>query len=972
MPKGWKKFWPYKKALKIAKRIAKDRLLSRKLPAIYEEAAKQPVDERKVLFAEGKLTAMPDAYTLLWNRLEKRYDFDLSYITLRQNSVRYKEYEQNCEAFVRELATAKYVFLNDASDVVSCVPLRPETKVVQLWHACGAFKKWGMSTADLKFGGSREDILRHPFYKNLSMVTVSSPEVEWAYREAMVLEDTPEVVQPIGVSRTDVFHDPSFVDAARRRVELRYPACKDKQIILYAPTFRGHVKTAKGPGDLDIEALRDALGDTHVLLIKHHPFVKCPPEIPEGCETFAFQVGNRLPIDALLCAADICISDYSSIVFEYSLFERPMAFFAPDLSDYGDWRGFYYDYDELTPGPVFQDNECLIEWLTHLDERFDKAEVSAFRNRFMSSCDGFATRRIIERVFDEETLQLHSKMRRIPALAAKNGAGKDISIIIPAYNASDTLVRALESIIDQTYATESMEVVIVDDCSNDDTFSIAKRYAEENPGLITVAQTETQSGSPSEPRNIGLQLARGEYVFFMDADDWLGDEAVLRMLGHAVEWNSDVLAVKLVGRGGRSVPTAMFASNDPDVDIYRSKLMWTFAPLKLFRKTLVENIRFPRFMPEDISFVLRAFVEADIVSIAADYDYYNAAYVKNDDANISLTTWNDVESNLEAYGDLFEFIEQRVPAEEREHVLLRRIIRRDVFRTLITVLESQDERARDWFDRIIHQVGPHYQPDVYLTTPPEMRIVLDAAFFEGFDVAREVVEKLRTTASEGAEPFLHYAVTDDSLICHVDVDAGTYDCQIERALRSKASIVDAAWNSDGTLSISGSVAASRAVETLVDSCGISIVARDNGSDFECAWDCALSWTGVSPDVVDEYPAKGTWSACLTALEAFEGFGRAQNDKTQFDDEEDGDETRLDSAAAPQEQELAERSLNLYLVMRIGGIRKAARLRYPVISSEYPWGSISFATELEPSHQYLLRGNRAGNFSLVERTLSSQE
>ena len=163
MPKGWKKFWPYKKALKIAKRMAKDRLLSRKLPAIYEEAAKQPVDERKVLFAEGKLTAMPDAYTLLWNRLEKRYDFDLSYITLRQNSVRYKEYEQNCEAFVRELATAKYVFLNDASDVVSCVPLRPETKVVQLWHACGAFKKWGMSTADLKFGGSREDIFRHPF-----------------------------------------------------------------------------------------------------------------------------------------------------------------------------------------------------------------------------------------------------------------------------------------------------------------------------------------------------------------------------------------------------------------------------------------------------------------------------------------------------------------------------------------------------------------------------------------------------------------------------------------------------------------------------------------------------------------------------------------------------------------------------------------------------------------------------------------
>lgn len=70
-------------------------------------------------------------------------------------------------------------FLNDASNVVSCLPLREGTTVVQLWHGCGAFKKWGMSTADLIFGGSRDEILRHPFYKNLSLVTVSSPEVVW-------------------------------------------------------------------------------------------------------------------------------------------------------------------------------------------------------------------------------------------------------------------------------------------------------------------------------------------------------------------------------------------------------------------------------------------------------------------------------------------------------------------------------------------------------------------------------------------------------------------------------------------------------------------------------------------------------------------------------------------------------------------------------------------------------------------------
>ena len=72
-----------------------------------------------------------------------------------------------------------------------------------------------------------------------------------------------------------------------------------------------------------------------------------------------------------------------------------MAFFAYDLDDYCDWRGFYYPYDELTPGPVFRDNESLIDWVKHVDERFDSAEVDAFRSKFMSACDGNATERIV-------------------------------------------------------------------------------------------------------------------------------------------------------------------------------------------------------------------------------------------------------------------------------------------------------------------------------------------------------------------------------------------------------------------------------------------------------------------------------------------------------------------------------------------------------------------------------------------------
>lgn len=384
---------------RTVKRFIKDVTLSFAFPLAYRYFARKPVVSGRVLFFETKETDMPDSFMLLYRRLEDDAGKRPRYMTLNQNHVSYVQYLKNSIWALHEISRAEVVFLADASDLVSCVKLRPQTRVVQLWHACGAFKKWGMSTAELKFGGTRKDLLRHPFYKNLSLVTVSSPDVAWAYEEAMVLQDSPGVVQPLGVSRTDVFFDKQFLASARESVEIAVPQIKGKRVLLYAPTFRGRVASAEGPDQLDIAALKAAAGGEFVLLIKHHPFVKQLPAIPEDCVDFAFDVTRSLPIDQLLCVADACISDYSSLVFEYSLFGRPMAFFAYDLDDYCDWRGFYYPYDELTPGPVFRDSESLVDWVAHVDERFDRQQIEAFRQKFMSACDGKATNRILASIW---------------------------------------------------------------------------------------------------------------------------------------------------------------------------------------------------------------------------------------------------------------------------------------------------------------------------------------------------------------------------------------------------------------------------------------------------------------------------------------------------------------------------------------------------------------------------------------------
>ena len=381
----------------VAHYLAKDFLCGWLYPHTYRKDARKPVNPKKVIFVESKLRDMPDAFTQIWNRLEAEGGYELEYRTLGAKAVGLAQYTRNSYDLIRDMADASYVFLCDANDIVSSVPLRPETKIVQLWHACGAFKKWGMSTADKKFGATKERIKKHPFYANLSLVTVSSPDIAWAYREAMMLEDTPEVVQAVGVSSTDVFFDPEFLEDAHASVHEAVPGIGGRKIILYAPTFRGHVRSAVGPDQLDIEAMRAALGDEYALLIKHHPYVNNPPAIPESCKDFAFMLSG-FPIDKLLATADVCITDYSSIIFEYSLFGKPMAFFSPDLSDYDDWRGFYYNYDELTPGPIFTETDGLVEWLSGLSEGFDDSEVQAFRKKFMSACDGHSTDRIMERI----------------------------------------------------------------------------------------------------------------------------------------------------------------------------------------------------------------------------------------------------------------------------------------------------------------------------------------------------------------------------------------------------------------------------------------------------------------------------------------------------------------------------------------------------------------------------------------------
>lgn len=367
-------------------------------PLYYKWNARKPIEKNKVLFIVNRKPTLPNSMTYVHGLLEESGKFNIHDKFLLNLSLRYRQKFKVDMDLVKDLATANYVFLDEATVTTCGIKKRSETKIVQLWHGCGAFKKFGFSTADKIFGGNAKEQKRYPMYRNFDLVCVSSPEVVWAYEEAMQLEGEGNV-KPVGVSRTDVFFQDDYIAAAKNRVIEQIPSAAEKKIILYAPTFRGRVAKAYGPDHFNYDKLYEALGEDYIILIKHHPLVKSLPEIPlEYRDSFVYDVSRTMEIEDLICASDICISDYSSLIFEYSLFEKPIILFAYDLDVYFDWRGFYYDYFEMAPGPVLISTEEIIDYIVNINTRFDREKMHAFREKFMRSCDGHSTERILEEV----------------------------------------------------------------------------------------------------------------------------------------------------------------------------------------------------------------------------------------------------------------------------------------------------------------------------------------------------------------------------------------------------------------------------------------------------------------------------------------------------------------------------------------------------------------------------------------------
>lgn len=325
------------------------------LRGIYTLASKRrSAEDNNILFAsearpnmQGNLKAVHDR--MVERGLDKDFNFGYSFRTGRTSS------RQNALNLAWQMGKANTILIDDYFAVLNDLGNRNEQKIIQLWHAGSGFKSVGYS----RFGQYGSPNLRNA-HRSYSFAICGSQHLRDVYSEAFGIER--DAVLATGLPRIDGFLREGRAEEVLVEFESEFPEAKDKRKILFAPTFRG-----RGSGDahydyneLDFAALYEACGEDTVVLFRQHHFIPEPAPIPAEFTDRLIDVASCTDTNDLLLISDVLITDYSSVIYEYSLLERPMIFFAYDLDTYSATRGMHREYSEAAPGSIATTFEELL------------------------------------------------------------------------------------------------------------------------------------------------------------------------------------------------------------------------------------------------------------------------------------------------------------------------------------------------------------------------------------------------------------------------------------------------------------------------------------------------------------------------------------------------------------------------------------------------------------------------------------
>lgn len=279
--------------------------------------------------------------------------------------------------------------------LAGCQLNHEKTKVVQVWHANGAVKSFGWQEPKTKMRSSADKKRFQQVYEQFDDYVVASTKMAAIFAESYHVADSKMLV--LGYPRSDKFSDQAWVSQKRNFFYQENPALRNKEIILYAPTYRESDEGVKLDLPDSFFQLADQLHEDQVLIIKLHPHLNNYSRVIKkrfaGSKKIAWVEG--FTTEDLLPVTDRLVTDYSSVIFDYSLLDnaKEILFYCYDLKKYRSQIGIQNDFEEWLPGLLLLRTDALI---TALKKPIGKQDFQEFNRLWNTKNDGHAAERIIK------------------------------------------------------------------------------------------------------------------------------------------------------------------------------------------------------------------------------------------------------------------------------------------------------------------------------------------------------------------------------------------------------------------------------------------------------------------------------------------------------------------------------------------------------------------------------------------------
>ncbi len=278
-----------------------------------------------------------------------------------------------------KLAKSKVICVDQSTQMISNIFLCKNSELIQVWHAGGAFKKFGFDAFRKDTNQDKEEKRINRIHGQYDYVICSDQKLISIYAKAFRVSI--DHVLPLGLPRTDLLYR---VNCAYEKKFLtkKYHINPNKKWVLYAPTFRTTSQSRTNPMVPDFLLDLKKAGKIEILY-KGHPSTKI---LNKKHNANWIDVSNEKSVN-ILSTVDILISDFSSIIFDYAFFNKPIVFFSTDSKEYLlDERGIYFDLNCYF-------SKVLNDKSTETVEDLIKPSSSKVWSNFMSSCDGKSSRR---------------------------------------------------------------------------------------------------------------------------------------------------------------------------------------------------------------------------------------------------------------------------------------------------------------------------------------------------------------------------------------------------------------------------------------------------------------------------------------------------------------------------------------------------------------------------------------------------